>query len=92
MDYARAMMRLPELHASLIDNDFLDDTEEQELEGLARSIPKLIDILPGLLPSQSDPRHRVALSEMISGLTANLDQTKPLALVSDWLALIGVSG
>ena len=82
MDYAHAMTRLPELHASLTDNDFLEASEEQELEGLARSIPKLIDILPDLLPSQSDPRHKVALSEMISGLTANLDQTKPLALVS----------
>ena len=82
MDYAHAMTRLPELHASLTDNDFLEASEEQELEGLARSIPKLIDILPDLLLSQSDPRHKVALSEMISGLTANLDQTKPLALVS----------
>ncbi|KAI6148667.1 nuclear protein 96-domain-containing protein [Pisolithus tinctorius] len=80
MDYARAMIRLRELHASLSDTDTLDEAEEQELENLARSIPKLIGSLPELLPSSSDPRHMVALSEMISGLTANLDQMKPLAL------------
>ena len=61
MDYAHTMTRLPELHASLTDNDFLEASEEQELEGLAHSIPKLIDILPDFLPSQSDPRHEVAL-------------------------------
>ncbi|KAI6168370.1 nuclear protein 96-domain-containing protein [Pisolithus thermaeus] len=80
MDYAHAMIRLRELHASLSDTDGLDAAEEQELECLARSIPKLIGILPELLPSPSDPRHMVALSEMISGLTANLDQMKPFAL------------
>ncbi|KAG6334962.1 hypothetical protein ID866_4118 [Astraeus odoratus] len=90
MDYAHAMTRLPELHASISDSNDIDPAEEQELESLARSIPKLIGILPELLPSQSDPRHKVALSEMTSGLIANLDQVKPLALVQAHVRLTGV--
>jgi hypothetical protein len=81
MDYAHAMTRLPELHISLSDAAIPDPTEEQEFESLTRSIPKLISILPDVLSSQSDPRHKVALAEMVSGLTAILDQVKPLALV-----------
>ncbi|KIJ61588.1 hypothetical protein HYDPIDRAFT_42554 [Hydnomerulius pinastri MD-312] len=90
MDYAHAMTRLPELHASLSDAAEPDLAEEQELESLTRSIPKLISILPDVLPSQSDPRHKVALAEMISGLTAVLDQVKPLALAQSQIQLTGV--
>lgn len=82
MDYAHAMTRLPELHVSLSEAAVPDAVEVQELETLTRSIPKLIGILPDVLSSSSDPRHKVALAEMISGLTAVLDQVKPLALVS----------
>ena len=81
LDYAHAMTRLPELHASISDAAAPDVAEETELESLVRAIPKLMGILPDVLYLQSDPRHRVALAEMMSGLTAVLDQVKPLALV-----------
>ncbi|KAH7886919.1 nuclear protein 96-domain-containing protein [Phlebopus sp. FC_14] len=80
MDYAHAMTRFPQLHASLSGATVPDTVDEQELDGLIRSIPKLIEILPDVLSSQSDPRHKVALSEMVSGLTAALDQVRPLTL------------
>ncbi|KAF9225855.1 hypothetical protein BS17DRAFT_777779 [Gyrodon lividus] len=90
MDYAHAMTRLPELYASLSDATVPDAAEEQEFESLTRSIPRLIGILPDVLCSQSDPRHKVALAEMISGLTAVLDQVKPLALAQSQIRLTGV--
>ncbi|KAF9234244.1 nuclear protein 96-domain-containing protein [Melanogaster broomeanus] len=90
MDYAHAMTRLPELHTSLSDAAVPDAAEEQECETLTRSIPKLIGILPDVLFSQSDLRHKVALAEMISGLTVILDQVKPLALAQSQIRLRGV--
>ncbi|KIK96637.1 hypothetical protein PAXRUDRAFT_825734 [Paxillus rubicundulus Ve08.2h10] len=90
MDYAHAMTRLPELHISLSDAATPDAVEEQEFESLTRSIPRLISILPDVLSSQTDPRHKVALAEMVSGLTAILDQVKPLALAQSHVRLTGV--
>ena len=75
------MTRVPELHASLTDAAVPDAAEESELESLVRTIPKLMGVLPGVLFLQSDPRHKVALADMMSGLTVVLDQVKPLALV-----------
>lgn len=75
------MTRLPELHASLSDAAVPDAMEENELESLVRTVPKLMGILPDVLYLQSDPRHKVALAEMLSRLTAVLDQARPLALV-----------
>lgn len=81
MDYAHAMTRIPELHASLTESAVPDAVEEQELDNFTRTVPRLINILPDVLSNPSDPRHKVALAEMISGLTAVLDIVKPLALV-----------
>lgn len=81
------MTRLPELHASISDAAVPDAVEEGELESLVRGIPRLMGILPDVLYLQSDPRHVVALAEMMSGLTAVLDQVKPLALVRPALFL-----
>ncbi|KAG1776846.1 nuclear protein 96-domain-containing protein [Suillus placidus] len=80
MDYAHAMTRIPELHASLTESAVADAVEEQELDNFTRTVPRLINILPDVLSNPSDPRHKVALAEMISGLTAVLDIVKPLAL------------
>ena len=81
------MTRLPELHASISDAAVPDAVEEAELESLVRTIPRLMGILPDVLYLQNDPRHKVALAEMMSGLTAVLDQVKPLALVRPRLLL-----
>jgi nuclear pore complex protein Nup98-Nup96 len=81
LDYAHAMTRLPELHASISDAAVPDAVEETEFETFVRAIPRLMSILPDVLYSKSDPRHKVALAEMMSGLTAVLDEVKPLALV-----------
>jgi nuclear pore complex protein Nup98-Nup96 len=89
MDYAHAMTRIPELHASLSESTVLDAVEGQELDNLTRTVPRLINILPDILSNSSDPRHKVALAEMISGLTAVLDLVKPLALVRFFLCSIG---
>ncbi|KAG1869988.1 nuclear protein 96-domain-containing protein [Suillus subluteus] len=81
MDYAHAMTRIPELRASLTESAVPDAVEEQELDNFTRTVPRLINILPDVLSSPSDPRHKVALAEMISGLIAVLDIVKPLALL-----------
>lgn len=75
------MTRLPELKDRMDDDAVPDASEALELEEFARTIPKLIGILPDLLRERTDPRHNVALAEMVSGLTACLDKVRPLALV-----------
>jgi nuclear pore complex protein Nup98-Nup96 len=76
------MVRLPELKEHLEEDGVPDASETLELEDFVRSIPKLIGILPDVLRERGDPRHNVALAEMISGLTTCLDKVNPLALVS----------
>jgi len=82
LDYAHAMTRLPELKEHLEEDAIPDASEGLELEEFTRSIPKLIGILPDVLRERTDPRHNVALAEMLAGLTAGLDDVKPLALPS----------
>lgn len=76
LDYVHVLSRLPELHEQVV------DTAAAELDELARSIPKLIELLPEVLRNRDDPRHNAALAEMISALMTCLDRVKPLALVS----------
>ncbi|KAF8137470.1 nuclear protein 96-domain-containing protein [Boletus edulis] len=90
LDYVHAMIRIPELHASTSDAAVPDAVEEAELESLVRALPRLIGILPDVLYLQSDPRHKVALVEMMSGLTAVLDEVKPLALAQSKVRLTGM--
>lgn len=76
------MTRLPELHAQITETDAVPDASQAlELDELARSVPKLIEILPDVLRNRDDPRHSAALAEMIGGLMFRLDRVKPLALV-----------
>jgi len=81
LDYAHIMTRLPELQLNLDDpNAVPDATQSSELDDLARSIPRLIDILPDVFRNRDDPRHNAALTEVTAGLISMLDKIKPLAL------------
>lgn len=82
LDYANATTRLPDLKENLDDEAVPDATEAQELEDLTRHVPKLIGILPDVLRDRGDPRHNVALSSMVSDLTAALDRVNSQVLVS----------
>lgn len=79
---------MPILRSELHDAEIPDAAQAEELEELSRSIPKLIGVLPDALRDRSDPRHNVALSEMISKLTFELDAVQPLALVSSMLPFL----
>lgn len=74
------MTRVPELIQDL--RALRDASQVAELEELTRSIPKLIGILPALVRDQADVGQTVAVATMISGLTRQLDNALPLALVS----------
>ena len=76
------MTRVPELMQDL--RVSRDDSQVTELEELTRSIPKLIGILPALVRDQAGVGQTVAVATMISGLTRQLDNALPLALVS-WM-------
>lgn len=74
------MTRVPELMQDL--RTSREASQVTELEELTRSIPKLIGILPALVRDQVDVGQTVAVATMISGLTRQLDNALPLALVS----------
>lgn len=82
MDYTHAVARLPQLRERLVQGDgVLSADESAELDQLARSVPKLISILPDVLPDRSNFRHNAALTEMTSKLVHHLDRCRPLAVV-----------
>lgn len=74
------MTRLPELRNRLDTLTAPNAAEAAEIEEVSRTVPKLIQQLPEVLNGRGDIRHEAAVAEMISGLTACLDQLKPLAV------------
>jgi nuclear pore complex protein Nup98-Nup96 len=88
LDYVHIMTRLPELLEEQADDALPDASQSDEIDELARSIPKLIGILPDVLRNTWDPRHPAALSVMIAGLVAQVDKVRPLGLVGVFLAFI----
>ncbi|KAI0739083.1 nuclear protein 96-domain-containing protein [Daedaleopsis nitida] len=81
LDYTHAVTRLPQLREHLTQGDgTLDPEEAVELDQLSRSIPKLISVLPDVLPDRSNVRHSAALTEMTNKLVYHLDRTRPLAI------------
>ncbi|PCH35193.1 hypothetical protein WOLCODRAFT_139791 [Wolfiporia cocos MD-104 SS10] len=81
LDYVDAMARLHELQKrSAAAGGRLQGAESSELEQLARSVPKLIGVLPSVLRDQSDPRHRVALEQMTLKLTTQMERVRPLTI------------
>ena len=83
LDYAHAVTRLEELRDYLeeMNTAVPDAAEAAELDNLARSVLKLISILPDVLYDPSDVRHQAAVSEMTAHLTTRLDRVRPLAIV-----------
>lgn len=83
LDYAQALTRLPQLRERLVQGDgALDADETSELDHFSRSVPKLVSILPDVLPDRSNSRHTAAAAEMTTRLVRHLDQIRPVALVS----------
>ncbi|KAI0642596.1 nuclear protein 96-domain-containing protein [Trametes meyenii] len=81
LDYAHALTRLPQLRERLVQTDgTLDADETTELDHLSRSVPRLVSILPDILPDRSDVRHTAAVAEMTTQLVRHLDQIRPLAI------------
>ncbi|KAI9069844.1 hypothetical protein FKP32DRAFT_1586561 [Trametes sanguinea] len=81
LDYAHALTRLPQLRDSLVENNgALNADDAAELDQLSRSVPKLISILPDVLPDRTDVRHTAAAAEMTAQLVRHLDQIRPLAI------------
>lgn len=74
------MTRLPELREFHRADAVQDASHAAELEEFSRNIPKLLAILSDVLPDRTDVRHKVAISEMIAGLTLRLDQLRPLSV------------
>ncbi|KAI0764576.1 nuclear protein 96-domain-containing protein [Trametes elegans] len=81
LDYAHALTRLPQLRERLVQGGgALDADETAELEQLSRSVPKLISMLPDVLPDRTNVRHTAAVAEMTNQLVRHLDQVRPLAI------------
>ena len=74
------MQRIPRLREKIEDTEGAAEDLVAEVEELSRTVPRLISILAEALRERSDLRHRAALSQMITGLTLELDQLRPLAV------------
>lgn len=79
------MRRLPELQEEQGDDAVPDAHQLSEIDELAKSVPRLIGILPDVLRDSGDLRHGAALAEMVSGLVGQVDKVRPLVLVSNFL-------
>ncbi|RPD56020.1 hypothetical protein L227DRAFT_509201 [Lentinus tigrinus ALCF2SS1-6] len=81
LDYAHALTRLPQLRELLVQgDDTLPADEAAELDQFSRSVPKLISILPEVLPDRANVRHNAAVAEMTNKLVYHLDRARPLAI------------
>ena len=80
-DYVHIITRLPQLLEEQVDDAVPDASQSTEIDDLARSVPKLIGILPDVLRNNWDPRHPAALKVMTAALVAQTDKIRPLALV-----------
>ncbi|KZT69972.1 hypothetical protein DAEQUDRAFT_668616 [Daedalea quercina L-15889] len=82
LDYVHAMTRLEELSGYLEETNatVLDAAKAADLDNLARSVPKLISVLPDVLHNQFDVRHQAAVAEMTARLATRLDRVRPLAI------------
>ena len=82
LEYADALTRLPRFRDRLLQtNGALTADESADLDQLARSVPKLVSLLPDALPDRSSVHHNAALTEMTNELVYHLDRAKPLAIV-----------
>ena len=61
--------------------ELLSSEEAAELDQLSRSVPRLISMLPDVLPDRANVRYNAALTEMTNKLVYHLDRTRPLAIV-----------
>ncbi|THV04722.1 hypothetical protein K435DRAFT_746502 [Dendrothele bispora CBS 962.96] len=77
LDYVKVMTRLPVLLEEESPDAIPDASNAQEMEDLIRSVPKLVGLLPDVLTSRTDIRHKVALHEMTSRLVGMVDRAKP---------------
>ncbi|KZV72700.1 hypothetical protein PENSPDRAFT_575693 [Peniophora sp. CONT] len=83
LDYVDILTKLPELRQQVLDpNAVADAAQAAEMEDLVRSIPRLIGILPDVLRDREDPRHNVALAEMVDSLTHELDASQQALTLS----------
>ncbi|KAH9848377.1 nuclear protein 96-domain-containing protein [Lenzites betulinus] len=81
LDYVQARTRLPQLRERFVQDDgVLDAEESSELDQFSRSVPKLISVLPEVLPDRTNTRHTAAVAEMTTQLVRDLDQIRPLAI------------
>ncbi|KAF5369066.1 hypothetical protein D9758_002925 [Tetrapyrgos nigripes] len=77
LDYVKVMTRLPVLLEEESPDAMPDASSAQEMEDLIRSVPKLVGLLPDVLTSRTDMRHKVALHEMTSRLVTMVDRARP---------------
>ncbi|KAG5649895.1 hypothetical protein H0H81_001566, partial [Sphagnurus paluster] len=80
LDYVQVMTRLPELVEAHAEDAVSDAVHDTEIDDLTKSVPRLIGLLPDVLRDTSDPRHSAALSEMVSGMVAQVNKLRPLVL------------
>ncbi|KAG6899672.1 hypothetical protein C0993_008026 [Termitomyces sp. T159_Od127] len=80
LDYVKIMTHLP---GHVAEADAVPEAvQNTQFEDLIKSVPRLIELLPDLLREGSDPRHRIALTEMVAGLVGQVKKYAPTVLVS----------
>lgn len=59
-----------------------DAIRNAQFDDLIKTVPRIIELLPDLFREGSDPRHRIALTEMVAGLVGQVKKYAPTVLVS----------
>jgi hypothetical protein len=90
VEYAHVISRLPELSSIIYHPAYTEVEQEQqyrdqqELDKLVRSVPRLLMSLPELLYDREEPLHKAAKAQMERELVRAIDGERPLAVVSTW--------
>ncbi|KAG5716102.1 Nuclear pore complex protein Nup98-Nup96 [Termitomyces sp. T112] len=78
LDYVKIMTYLPR---PAVEGDAVADlVQNSRFEDLIKNVPRLIELVPDLFREGSDPRHGVALTEMVAGIMRQVKKYAPSVL------------
>ncbi|KAG6888282.1 hypothetical protein C0995_009396 [Termitomyces sp. Mi166 len=78
LDYVKIMTHT--LGHEAEEPDVSDAVQNTQVEDLIKSVPRLVELLPDLFREGLDPRHGIALTEMVAGMVGQVKKYAPSVL------------